>query len=224
MYCIIKRKPITNMFTGIWYNILRGVAKVAVIINVSQLKVIHVGWQVDCIVYKKSMRHLNLIQLFISYSVVVVWYLFFQLGQIIIITQTCHVALSCLCIENANLFHAHLIHFSVSHLYISTLLHTSPGDLQAFVISFTSDFIPRMVYQYMYSPNGSMHGFVNHTLSHFNVSHFQRGKEPVDPMHLGYPVEICRWGRNTYWFTVKFKIKNTFGTNFTQLREPFTAV
>ncbi|XP_068169729.1 anoctamin-1-like isoform X2 [Antennarius striatus] len=65
--------------------------------------------------------------------------------------------------------------------------------INAFVISFTSDFIPRMVYQYMYSPDGSMHGFVNHTLSYFNVSHFQEGKEPMDPLHLGYHVEICRY-------------------------------
>lgn len=81
MYYIIKRKPITNMFAGIWYNILRGVAKVAVIINVSQLKVIHVRWQMDCIVYKKSIRHLHLIQLFISYSVVLDTY-FWYLGKL----------------------------------------------------------------------------------------------------------------------------------------------
>lgn len=53
-----------------------------------------------------------------------------------------------------------------------------------------------MVYQYMYSPDGTMHGFVNHTLSHFNVSNFQDGKEPMDPMQLGYAVEICRWELN----------------------------
>uniref|UniRef100_A0A3P8Z2P3 Anoctamin n=1 Tax=Esox lucius TaxID=8010 RepID=A0A3P8Z2P3_ESOLU len=45
--------------------------------------------------------------------------------------------------------------------------------VNAFVISFTSDFIPRLVYQYMYSSDGSMHGFVNHTLSYFNVTEFQ---------------------------------------------------
>lgn len=49
-----------------------------------------------------------------------------------------------------------------------------------------------MVYQYKYSPDGSMHGFVNHTLSFFNVSHFQEGREPLDQLHLGYPVDICR--------------------------------
>uniref|UniRef100_A0A3Q1HU08 Anoctamin n=1 Tax=Anabas testudineus TaxID=64144 RepID=A0A3Q1HU08_ANATE len=82
--------------------------------------------------------------------------------------------------------------------------------INAFVISFTSDFIPRMVYQYMYSPDGSMHGFVNHTLSYFNVSHFQEGKETMDPLYLGYRVEICRykdyreppWSETDHWWNV----------------------
>ncbi|XP_054464988.1 anoctamin-1a [Anoplopoma fimbria] len=65
--------------------------------------------------------------------------------------------------------------------------------VNAFVISFTSDFIPRLVYQYMYSLDGTMHGFVNHTLSYFNVSDFQPGTDPLEPMHLGYSVEICRY-------------------------------
>lgn len=70
-----------------------------------------------------------------------------------------------------------------------------PG--QAFVISFTSDFIPRLVYLYTYSADGTMHGFVNHTLSSFNVSDFQDGTAPSDPLDLGYEVQICRyrvWG------------------------------
>lgn len=49
-----------------------------------------------------------------------------------------------------------------------------------------------MVYRHRYSPDGSMHGFVNHTLAFFNVSCFQEGREPLDQLHLGYPVEICR--------------------------------
>uniref|UniRef100_A0A8C7EFD3 Anoctamin n=1 Tax=Nothoprocta perdicaria TaxID=30464 RepID=A0A8C7EFD3_NOTPE len=65
--------------------------------------------------------------------------------------------------------------------------------INAFVISFTSDFIPRLVYLYMYSENGTMHGFVNHTLSSFNVSDFQAGTAPNDPMDLGYEVQICRY-------------------------------
>ncbi|XP_039989530.1 anoctamin-1-like isoform X2 [Xiphias gladius] len=84
--------------------------------------------------------------------------------------------------------------------------------INAFVISFTSDFIPRMVYQYMYSPDGSMHGFVNHTLSYFNVSHFQDGKETMDPLHLGYPIEICRYKdyREPPWSTTPYEISKEF--------------
>uniref|UniRef100_A0A4W6ESX9 Anoctamin n=1 Tax=Lates calcarifer TaxID=8187 RepID=A0A4W6ESX9_LATCA len=84
--------------------------------------------------------------------------------------------------------------------------------INAFVISFTSDFIPRMVYQYMYSPDGSMHGFVNHTLSYFNVSHFQEGKETMDPLQLGYPVEICRYKdyREPPWSTTPYEISKEF--------------
>lgn len=88
----------------------------------------------------------------------------------------------------------HIVHicFHLPHFFSLSLMSEPVSLLQAFVISFTSDFIPRMVYQYMYSPDGSMHGFVNHTLSSFNVSHFQDGKEPMDPSHFGYPVVICR--------------------------------
>ncbi|XP_054863437.1 anoctamin-1-like isoform X1 [Amphiprion ocellaris] len=86
--------------------------------------------------------------------------------------------------------------------------------INAFVISFTSDFIPRMVYQYTYSPDGSMHGFVNHTLSYFNVSHFQEGKETLDPLHLGYPVEICRYKdyREPPWSATPYEISKEFWT------------
>uniref|UniRef100_A0A3Q3RCV2 Anoctamin n=1 Tax=Monopterus albus TaxID=43700 RepID=A0A3Q3RCV2_MONAL len=84
--------------------------------------------------------------------------------------------------------------------------------INAFVISFTSDFIPRMVYQYMYSPDGSMHGFVNHTLSYFNVSHFQDGKETMDPEYLGYHVEICRYKdyREPPWSDTPYEISKEF--------------
>ncbi|XP_050970940.1 anoctamin-1a isoform X4 [Labeo rohita] len=84
--------------------------------------------------------------------------------------------------------------------------------VNAFVISFTSDFIPRLVYQYMYSPDGTLHGFVNHTLSYFNVSHFQPGTEPLQPMHLGYKVEVCRYKdyRDPPWSNTPYEFSREF--------------
>ncbi|XP_026233810.1 anoctamin-1a isoform X2 [Anabas testudineus] len=84
--------------------------------------------------------------------------------------------------------------------------------INAFVIAFTSDFIPRLVYQYKYSPDGSMHGFINHTLSYFNVSDFQTGTEPIDPMHLGYKVEICRYKdyREPPWSSTPYELSKEF--------------
>uniref|UniRef100_A0AAY5EKA4 Anoctamin n=2 Tax=Electrophorus TaxID=8004 RepID=A0AAY5EKA4_ELEEL len=84
--------------------------------------------------------------------------------------------------------------------------------VNAFVISFTSDFIPRLVYQYMYSPDGSMHGFVNHTLSYFNVSHFQNGTTPMDPLFLGFSVDICRYKdyREPPWSPTPYEVSKEF--------------
>ncbi|KAI4455033.1 ngep-related [Holotrichia oblita] len=42
----------------------------------------------------------------------------------------------------------------------------------AFVIAYTSDFIPRMVYKYKYSPNDSLVGYIDASLSVFNTSHY----------------------------------------------------
>ncbi|XP_010747651.2 anoctamin-1a isoform X1 [Larimichthys crocea] len=84
--------------------------------------------------------------------------------------------------------------------------------VNAFVISFTSDFIPRLVYQYMYSPDGTMHGFIDHTLSFFNVSDFQPGTEPLQPMHLGYSVQTCRYKdyREPPWSSTPYELSKEF--------------
>lgn len=63
-------------------------------------------------------------------------------------------------------------------------------SLQAFVISFTSEFVPRMVYQYMYSVNGTMNGYTEHSLSYFNVSNFPPGTAPTTTLITG--VSMCR--------------------------------
>ncbi|KAJ4924843.1 hypothetical protein JOQ06_003793 [Pogonophryne albipinna] len=61
----------------------------------------------------------------------------------------------------------------------------------AFVISFTSDFIPRLVYQYMFSETGTMHGFIDHTLSYFNVSNFKHGTAPQNIEQAD--ITVCRY-------------------------------
>ncbi|XP_057710389.1 anoctamin-2b isoform X2 [Corythoichthys intestinalis] len=82
--------------------------------------------------------------------------------------------------------------------------------INAFVISFTSDFIPRLVYQYMYSQSGTMHGFIDHTLSYFNVSNFKPGTAPQNSHHGD--VTVCRykdyreppWSPDAYHFSKQY--------------------
>ncbi|XP_029135093.2 anoctamin-2 [Labrus bergylta] len=57
----------------------------------------------------------------------------------------------------------------------------------AFVISFTSEFVPRMIYQYMYSVNGTMDGYTEHSLAYFNVSNFPPGTAPPTT------ISMCRY-------------------------------
>ncbi|XP_056131842.1 anoctamin-2b [Lampris incognitus] len=81
--------------------------------------------------------------------------------------------------------------------------------INAFVISFTSDFIPRLVYQYMYSQTGTMHGFIDHTLSYFNVSNF---KPDTAPHNAQREVTVCRykdyreppWAPDAYQFSKQY--------------------
>ena len=44
---------------------------------------------------------------------------------------------------------------------------------QAFIIAFSSNFIPRLVYRYAVNANKTDEGFLNHTLAYFNTSEFQ---------------------------------------------------
>uniref|UniRef100_A0A8C6YQ64 Anoctamin n=1 Tax=Nothoprocta perdicaria TaxID=30464 RepID=A0A8C6YQ64_NOTPE len=83
--------------------------------------------------------------------------------------------------------------------------------INAFVISVTSDFIPRLMYQYAYSQNGTMHGFINHTLSYFNVSHLKAGTQPENSP-FAQDVLFCRfkdyreppWSQNPYEFSRQY--------------------
>ncbi|CAL8324806.1 unnamed protein product [Gadus morhua 'NCC'] len=80
----------------------------------------------------------------------------------------------------------------------------------AFVISFTSEFIPRMLYQYMYSANGTMHGYTEHSLAYFNISNFPAGSAPTSTLIRG--VSMCRykdyrdppWADDAYTFSKQY--------------------
>lgn len=70
--------------------------------------------------------------------------------------------------------------------------------VNAFVLAFTSEFIPRLVYRNSYSPDGTLAGYVNNSLSSFNVSDWDTlnliGK-PDDKyvyQELNYTMDFCR--------------------------------
>ncbi|XP_056334818.1 anoctamin-1 [Danio aesculapii] len=81
----------------------------------------------------------------------------------------------------------------------------------AFVISFTSEFIPRMVYQYLYSETGTMHGFTNHTLAYFNTSNFKPGTAPHDT-DFDRHLRICRYKdyRDPPWSPESYQLSKQY--------------
>lgn len=67
---------------------------------------------------------------------------------------------------------------------------------QAFVIAFVSEFIPRVYYQIRESPDGSMKGFLNFTLSCFDVADFA-GTRAEPNFNFSYPTNSCGFGKKT---------------------------
>ena len=51
----------------------------------------------------------------------------------------------------------------------------------------------REVYKYAYSPDGSLTGYVNNSLSYFNIEDFKNMSLPSDPfLNLPYNKSFCR--------------------------------
>lgn len=67
----------------------------------------------------------------------------------------------------------------------------------AFIIAFSSNFIPRLVYILKVSKDHTDEGFLEHTLAKFNVSDFLPGTEPEE---TSFNVTVCRYAeyRNSY--------------------------
>lgn len=70
----------------------------------------------------------------------------------------------------------------------------------AFIVSFTSDMIPRLVYLYAYSPGDglTMEGYISNSLSVFNISAFKLENSPDDD-------ENPEWFNSTYMTTCRYR-------------------
>ncbi|XP_077424080.1 anoctamin-5 isoform X2 [Vanacampus margaritifer] len=66
----------------------------------------------------------------------------------------------------------------------------------AFIVAFTSEMIPRLVYMYAYQPDRSMKGYINNSLSVFNISAMpldNRPEEEENPPWLNASITTCRY-------------------------------
>lgn len=63
----------------------------------------------------------------------------------------------------------------------------------AFLIAYTSDFIPRLLYKLVHSKDHSLRGFVNFTLSVFDTSDFDDEARPENTTLDGVEVKQCRY-------------------------------
>ncbi|XP_057310840.1 anoctamin-4-like isoform X2 [Hydractinia symbiolongicarpus] len=77
---------------------------------------------------------------------------------------------------------------------ILATLTTFSTIVNAFVLAFTSELIPRLAYKYYFSETNDLHGFTNFTLSYFKVSDFKNASRPDNATLNGYPIQdYCRY-------------------------------
>ncbi|XP_072392472.1 anoctamin-2-like isoform X1 [Diabrotica undecimpunctata] len=76
----------------------------------------------------------------------------------------------------------------------------------AFIIAFSSHFIPKLVYKLKISGDHTENGYLEHSLAYFNTSHFPAGSEPAHP---AFNVSVCRYNeyRNHYSFDDETRYK-----------------
>lgn len=82
-------------------------------------------------------------------------------------------------------------------LFVIFLSPFSFPALQAFIVAFTSDMMPRLVYMYAYQPEGEMNmkGYINNSLSVFNISEIPVANRPEDgenPLWFNSSITTCR--------------------------------
>ena len=77
------------------------------------------------------------------------------------------------------------------------------------IIAFTSDFIPRLIYTLKYSPDHSLQGYVNYTLSYFNTADFSNITRPQH-YNTTDDVAVCRCKLSFSLFEICFNFLFSF--------------
>lgn len=85
---------------------------------------------------------------------------------------------------------------------------------QAFIVAFTSDMIPRLVYMYAYQPDGKMNmkGYIENSLSVFNISKIPLANSPEDgenPFWFNSSITTCRWAPRSTQSSNVFSYRRT---------------
>ncbi|GFV23476.1 anoctamin-2 [Trichonephila clavipes] len=62
----------------------------------------------------------------------------------------------------------------------------------AFMIAYTSDFIPRLVYMFVTSDDRTLNGYINNSLSYFDTNHFSDETRPEQSDLDNVTVPVCR--------------------------------
>lgn len=82
----------------------------------------------------------------------------------------------------------------------------------AFIIAFTSSFIQRFVYEKNYSEDGSLRGYLNHSLAIFNISDFTSDARYMDLQDAFTNLTTCRYidFREPPWSPNKYEYSRAF--------------
>lgn len=100
-----------------------------------------------------------------------------------------------------------------------------PLSAQGFIIAFTSETIPRLVYYFLVSDDRSLTGYIDNSLSYFNTTQFKPGTAPHASSHGN--VEMCRysdyleppWSESPYLTTRMYWVIMAFRFAFVVLFE-----
>uniref|UniRef100_G1PQA4 Anoctamin n=1 Tax=Myotis lucifugus TaxID=59463 RepID=G1PQA4_MYOLU len=103
-------------------------------------------------------------------------------GKLEFVSNSTQFVINCYCLKTL-LTKLLMLNWIISREYaIHSGIH-----LQAFIVAFTSDIIPRLVYYYAYSSNGSepLKGYVNNSLSIFLIADLPNTTAPLDKLFEG---------------------------------------